>query len=776
MENNKAKKRRLITSALPYVNNVPHLGNLIQVLSADVYARFCRSRGYETLYVCGTDEYGTATETKAREQNMEPLELCTKYFILHRDIYQWFHISFDVFGRTSTSKQADIVQSIFTRLYKNGYVTTQTVRQFYSETAQMFLADRYIIGTCPKCDYEFARGDQCESCGSLLEPEQLVNPKSKLDNSSPVLKETTHLYIDLPKIFPMLKDWLATAMNDWSNNSVKMTEAWIRDGLKSRAITRDLKWGIPVPLEGFRNKVFYVWFDAPIGYISITATLTDDWQSWWNNPEEVELVQFIGKDNIPFHTVIFPSTLLGSGEKWTMLKQMSSSEYLNFEGGSFSKSRGIGVFGNDVMDINLSPDIWRFYLFYNRPESADFTFLWKDFQKTVNAELVNNLANLYNRTLSFQHKYFGRELEQTDSDEAASEKLWKEIQEKEDRITDLLEKTELRSAFRTIFELSDLGNKLFQSMEPWKLRTEDPEKTKWLLRNLIYLLRDIAILVEPFTPQMSHSMLSCLYPGEFEREVVSKSSNDGKNPQFYAKLYEKYNWSLLRMREGIRTLEEPQHLFSRLDDALIDRLSKKYSGKQDEQDTAQAGSAVAGGAAAAAQGAADKAAAAKAAAAIDTELFSKKVELRVAKIVTLCPHENADSLYVITLDDGTGTDRIVISGIRNFYKEGELEGRHVLLVANLKEATIRGVTSNGMLLGVEKDEDFELIFLDDIPVGTQVLPEHCSAAEQYAKTKIHAFQSFALEVRASVLVLGDSCMLAGKEKIKTKKIVDARVV
>ncbi|MDR1636602.1 MAG: methionine--tRNA ligase, partial [Treponema sp.] len=404
-------KRRLITSALPYVNNVPHLGNLIQVLSADAFARFCRLRGCETLYVCGTDEYGTATETRAAEEGVSPQELCDRYYAVHSEIYRWFGIGFDKFGRTSTPIQTEVTQDIFRKLDANGFIAEHTIEQLHCDSCGRFLADRYVLGSCPHCGYPGARGDQCESCGKLLDPTELKEPRCSSCGATPQLKSTKHLYIDLPRIKDRLEAWIerASGAGFWANNAVQMTQAWIRDGLRERAITRDLKWGIPVPRPGYEKKVFYVWFDAPIGYISITGNLgaetTKDWRAfvdyWWKSPEEVELFQFIGKDNIPFHTVVFPSSLLGSGDNWTMLHHMSSTEYLNYESGKFSKTRGVGVFGTDVMETGIGPDIWRFYIFYNRPERADSLFTWKDFQEKVNGELIGNLGNLVNRTLSF---------------------------------------------------------------------------------------------------------------------------------------------------------------------------------------------------------------------------------------------------------------------------------------------------------------------------------------------------------------------------------------
>ncbi|MDR1256427.1 MAG: methionine--tRNA ligase, partial [Spirochaetaceae bacterium] len=306
-------KRRLITSALPYVNNVPHLGNLIQVLSADAFARFCRLRGYETCYVCGTDEYGTATETRAAEEGIGPRELCDRYWAIHDDIYRWFNIAFDKFGRTSTPVHTEVAQEIFSRLDAAGYIIEKTVEQLYCPACRRFLADRYVRGICPHCGYDGARGDQCEACGKLLDPTELKEPKCSSCGTAPELKTTKHLYIDLPKMRGKLESWMneASARGKWAKNAVQMSQAWIRDGLRERAVTRDLKWGIPVPKAGFENKVFYVWFDAPIGYVSITGNLAQDrgldWKAfideWWKNPENVELFQFIGKDNIPFHTV-----------------------------------------------------------------------------------------------------------------------------------------------------------------------------------------------------------------------------------------------------------------------------------------------------------------------------------------------------------------------------------------------------------------------------------------------------------------------------------------
>lgn len=362
----------LITSALPYVNNVPHLGNIIGcVLSADVYARFCRSRGYNCVYVCGTDEYGTATETKALEEGLTCQEICDKYHAIHRGIYEWFDISFDKFGRTPSRAQTAIGHEMFAELHANGRLVEQTMEQLFSEPLQKFLADRYVVGTCPKCRYEDARGDQCDACGSLLNPTELINPKCKLSGTTPVVKQTKHIFLDLPALSADLQAYIdtASAKGGWSANCVQVTKAWMDQGLKVRCITRDLKWGTPVPLPGYEDKVFYVWFDAPIGYISITAGYCGEaWRAWWLPSEhfagadqvpEVEMVQFMGKDNVPFHTVIFPASQLGTGRPWTMMKSISVTEYLNYEDGKFSKSRGVGKLEIHFYLLNLNFFLWK---------------------------------------------------------------------------------------------------------------------------------------------------------------------------------------------------------------------------------------------------------------------------------------------------------------------------------------------------------------------------------------------------------------------------------
>ncbi len=687
------KKKRLVTSALPYVNNIPHLGNLTQVLSADVFARFCRSKGYETLYVCGTDEYGTATETRALQQGVTPRELCDHYHVIHRDIYNWFNINFDYFGRTSTEKQTEIVQHIFNKVDENGYIREGEIEQLYCPNCQRFLADRFVLGTCPHCHSENAKGDQCDNCSTLLEPTELIDPHCSVCGATPEVRKTKHLYIDLPKVLPMLEAWMneASVKGFWAKNAVQVTKSWIRDGLKERAITRDLKWGIPVPKKGYEDKVFYVWFDAPIGYISISAYAVEDWKRWWYSPEDTELFQFIGKDNIPFHTVIFPSSLLATGENWTMLHHMSSTEYLNYEGGKFSKSLGVGIFGNDVMDTGVPSDVWRFYMFYNRPEKSDVMFSWSDFQEKVNGELIGNLSNLVNRTLTFINRFYDGKLPEGELDS----ELIAQIIEKEKTIDGLLEKAGERDALRNIFFLSSIGNKAFQDGEPWRTRKEDPESAAKLLRTLVYLIRDLGILVEPYMPVTSKKILS------------------------FVKC-EDANWSDLGKFENINEIGNIELLFSKIEDEQIEDFRKRFNGKQSDRDNNKGDNKVEEN---------------KETLSV-AEDFAARVDLVVSKIVEVEKHPEGDKLYILKLDTGDeNDDRTIVSSIVPYYSAEELLNKNIVLVRNLKPAKFRGVKSRGMLLAATEkgDEDHstcEVLFADDFEVGTTLLPEGTSAPEE----------------------------------------------
>ena len=741
-------KRKLITSALPYVNNIPHLGNLIQVLSADVFARFCRLRGYTSLYVCGTDEYGTATETKALEEGKTPRELCDYYHAIHRDIYHWFNIAFDYFGRTSTPQQTEIVQGIFKDIDKSGFIKEHAIEQLYCAHCNRFLADRYVRGICPHCGYEDARGDQCENCGKLLEPTELKAPRCSTCGATPEPRSTKHLYIDLPGIVPQYEPWMqkASVEGQWSNNAVQMTKGWLRDGLQERAITRDLKWGIPVPKAGFEDKVFYVWFDAPIGYISITKCFTDltgsDWKNWWLEQNDIELFQFIGKDNIPFHTVIFPSSLIASGKDWVKLHHISSSEYLNYESGKFSKSKGIGVFGSDAKDSGIPADMWRFYIFYNRPEKNDALFTWKDFQERVNSELVGNLCNLINRTLTFVSRYYDGVIPQRDGMTSAredvravTEGLRAAAKYSIEKITALLEEAELRDAFHELFALSSVANKAFQDGEPWKNREADPEKAEALLFELCYLIKDLLILMHPYMPEYADAVASFL-----GIKIWSGNVFDWEHP-VQPRPENTLAWDNLLERRGLERVQKPAIIFKTLENDAIAAYRERYAGSQKER-AAQAGKQAAGKQAGGEQSGKkqqtagsknEKQKAKQEWADVPPEkLFTDYISLKTAKILSVEKHPDADKLFVETIDDGSEGGRVILSGLAPYFAPEELVGADIILAENLKPRKMRGIESKGMLLAshytdADGTERVELVGMPGAAAGTPVTLEGAEA-------------------------------------------------
>ncbi|MDR0375901.1 MAG: methionine--tRNA ligase, partial [Treponema sp.] len=727
-------------------------------------------RGYETLYICGTDEYGTATETRAAEEGVEPRELCDRYHAIHAGIYRWFDIDFDMFGRTSTPIQTEIVQNIFKKLDANGYVVERSIEQLHCETCGRFLADRYVRGVCPRCGYEGARGDQCEACGKLLDPTELKEPRCSTCGTTPVARKTSHLYIDLPKIKDMLETWIhgASEKGFWANNAIAMTHAWIRDGLKERAITRDLKWGIPAPKAGYENKVFYVWFDAPIGYISITGNLAKekglDWRKfvddWWKNPDDVELFQFIGKDNIPFHTVVFPSSLLGSGDKWTMLHHMSSTEYLNYETGKFSKSEGRGVFGTDVMETGVPADVWRFYIFYNRPETSDSLFTWKDFQEKVNGELIGNLGNFVNRTLAFVTRYYDGAIPEG----VENTEFWNTVRNYETSVAEKLERAELRDAFHIIFELSSYANKVFQEGEPWKKRVTDPAGAASLIRDLSFVARDLAVLIEPYMPHTAEKLAS------FFGLTIKKAESSGETAPT------SLSWEHVGKLSGIDRVVAPEVLFSKLENEVVARLSQAYAGTQKERRNSERGGEPAGKPGG--KPAKESLVEGKKGEEAVKHAFAE-LDIRVAEIVKIERHPKADRLYIETLDIA-GEERIIVSGLAPFYKEEELLNKRVIIVYNLKPAKLRGVESRGMLLAASvKDEEgreiVEVLDAGDAPAGARITLEGAEPLVAPAEITIDDFLATPIIVQDRAVMAEGKKLCAAGNPIATKVVINGAV-
>ncbi|CAL9110125.1 probable methionine--tRNA ligase [Musa acuminata AAA Group] len=730
------RRNILITSALPYVNNVPHLGNIIGcVLSADVFARYCRLRGYNTIYMCGTDEYGTATETKAMEENCSPKEICDKYHAIHRDVYEWFDISFDKFGRTSAPQQTEVCQAIFHKLLDNKWLSENTMQQLYCDTCQRFLADRLVEGTCPTldCNYDSARGDQCEKCGKLLNPTELKDPKCKVCHSAPRIRDTDHLFLELPLLREKLEEYINTmsVAGSWSQNAIQATNAWLKEGLRPRCITRDLKWGVPVPHEKYKDKVFYVWFDAPIGYISITACYTSEWEQWWKNPDNVELYQFMGKDNVPFHTVMFPSTLLGTGERWTMMKTISVTEYLNYESGKFSKSKGIGVFGNDAKDTKIPTEVWRYYLLTNRPEVSDTLFTWADLQAKLNTELLNNLGNFINRVLSFIAKPEGAGYGSIipDASNPQSQQLTKYLGEKVgklvDQYLDAMEKVKLKQGLKIAMSISSEGNAYLQESQFWKLYKEDPSSCAIVMKTSAGLVYLLACLLEPFMPSFSVEVLRQLnLPLEANISFCDENGQTDKA---------KRPWDFLPSGHHIG---KPEPLFKELKDEDVESFRVRFAGSQAERIVKAETDAnkvaeqlkatkITGNA----KKQQNKPSGNTKAKSAETEISVSKLDVRVGLIKKVQKHPDADSLYVEEIDVGEESPRTVVSGLVKYIPLEEMQNRKVCVLCNLKPVTMRGIKSHAMVLAASNDDHTKVELVDppsSAAVGERVTFPGCS--------------------------------------------------
>ena len=588
-----SKENILVTSALPYVNNVPHLGNIIGcVLSADVFARFMRLMGKNTLYICGTDEYGTATETKALEKKCTPKELCDEFHEIHKKIYDWFDIDFDIFGRTSEPLHTVITQEIFLELQKNNCIEKKEIEQFRCNKCNLTLSDRFVYGTCyhGDCGYDQARGDQCDKCGKLCNALELINPKCKMCNSTPERFKSFHYFLNLPNVEGDLRKWIEKTSKEgnWTQNSIAITTGFVNEGIKERCITRDLKWGIPVPGDDpdMKNKVFYVWFDAPIGYISITGCLVgDNWKKWWQNPDHVKLYQFMGKDNVTFHTVIFPSTLIGSKQNWTLLHHLSTTEYLNYEKTKFSKSKGIGVFGNDAESTGLPPEVWRYYLLANRPETSDTDFKWDDFIARNNNELLANLGNLVNRILSFTEKNFKGKIPPFHAEklEEIDKKFLSDVLNKFKEYIKVMKEAGIKDGVKIFMEISSLGNGYLQVSQPWTLiKKKDPkydlEKAESIFFILNAFLRLLGALAEPFMPSFSaklYEIMNIKYEGDALKilgiidEFLEKNPND--------------EIGFLTMTNSIKegqSINNPKPLFREISQQEIENFKERFKGKQ----------------------------------------------------------------------------------------------------------------------------------------------------------------------------------------------------
>ena len=505
----------LITSALPYVNGVPHLGHLVGcLLPSDVYARYMRMMGHEVLYVCGTDEHGTPSEVGAAKEGMDVADYCLKYHNRHKEAYDAFNLSFDYFGRTSSEQNREITYHIFEQLDKNGLIEEESIKQIFSIDDNRFLHDRYVTGTCPHCGYDKARGDQCENCTKVLDPTELINPRSTISGSTNLeVRETKHLFLNLPKLEKQLAEWVKSKEPFWPDVAYSIAQKWLKEGLRPRCITRDLKWGFPVPKKGFEDKVFYVWFDAPIGYLGITKQWADEkpgernWKDWWLDAKDVYYVQFMGKDNVPFHSISFPATLLGTGENWTKVDYLKGMSYLTFEGGKFSKSEQRGVFAEDAVK-EFPADYWRYWLISNAPEASDSSFTFDLFAGVVNKDLNGVLGNFVSRVMKMTASKIGAEVPAGGEMTEVEEKLIADLQEKADNYCKYMEGLEFKKAMNELRAIWVDGNNYISVTEPWTVIKTDPARAAAILRVCLNLIRIYALLSAPVMPETSAKILA----------------------------------------------------------------------------------------------------------------------------------------------------------------------------------------------------------------------------------------------------------------------------
>lgn len=503
-----------ITSALPYVNNVPHLGNIIgSTLSGDIYARYLRTLGKEVIYLCGTDEYGSTTTIRAMQEKIGCKELCEKYNELHKEIYDWFNISFDVWGKTSTESQTEITHEIFNGLYENNYIEEKTINMMYCSTCNLFLADRYIKGICyhPECKdlNSISNGDQCDNCQRLVDVDLLIKPFCSVCKETPIKKDTKHLFLKLDLLGNKIREHLENPENNFSSQVYSIANSWLEKGLTGRCITRDLSWGTPVPLKDFENKVFYVWFDAPIGYYSILAEKKQDWREWLHGTEWVATQ---AKDNVPFHTIVFPGSILGSGINLPLPNKICCANYLMYEGQKFSKSNKIGIFGDEVIKISnelgINEDYWRFYLIKIRPENNDSSFTLSDFVQTIQSDLINNIGNFINRSFVLAKKYFAGKVSGNYSSVNLPEFM--------NRYNSTMEKFKFQKALKICLEISAHGNKFLQDNKPWE-KKETAEPT---IFHSLLICQFLMQLLEPFIPASSQKIMSQIQISHTEEKVV----------------------------------------------------------------------------------------------------------------------------------------------------------------------------------------------------------------------------------------------------------------
>lgn len=677
----KTFNRTLVTAALPYANGGVHIGHLAGVyVPADIYVRYLRLKKRDVLFVCGSDEHGVPVTIRARKEGCTPQQVVDRYNKIIKDSFEGFGISFDIFGRTTSEVHKQTASDFFRKLYDKGEFVEQESEQYYDEEAHTFLADRYITGECPHCHAEGAYGDQCEKCGTALSPTELINPRSTVSGSKPVLRKTKHWYLPLDKHQQWLEPWITEDHKEWRSNVMGQCKSWFDMGLKPRAVSRDLDWGIPVPVEGAEGKVLYVWFDAPIGYISNTKELLpNDWEKWWKS-DDTRLIHFIGKDNIVFHCIVFPAMLKAEGS-YILPDNVPANEFLNLEDDKISTSRNWAVWLDEyLVDFPGKQDVLRYVLTANAPETKDNNFTWKDFQARNNNELVAVYGNFVNRALQLTKKYYEGVVpaagELTDYDRQTIE----EFQGVKAEVERLIENFRFRDAQKEAMNLARIGNKYLADSEPWKVVKTDPERVKTILNLSLQLVANLAIAFEPFLPFSSEKLRGMLHIEEAQWDRLGATD----------------------LLPAGHVLGEPVLLFEKIEDSVVDAQVQKLL------DTKKA----------------NEAAAFKPADIKENVSFEdfEKLDIRVGHIKDCQKVKKSKKLLQFTIDDGTGTDRTILSGIAAYYEPEQLIGKDVLFVANFASRKMMGIESQGMILSaVNFDGSLNVTsVLGDVKPGSQV--------------------------------------------------------
>ena len=673
-------KRTTVTSALPYANGPVHIGHLAGVyVPADIYVRYLRLKKEDVLFIGGSDEHGVPITIRAKKEGVTPQDVVDRYHKLIKDSFEEFGISFDVYGRTTSQVHRETASAFFRTLYDKGGFVEKTSMQYYDEEAHTFLADRYITGECPHCHAQGAYGDQCEKCGTALSPTELINPKSAISGSQPVMRETKHWYLPLDKHEAWLRQWILEEHKEWRNNVYGQCKSWLDMGLQPRAVSRDLDWGIPVPVEGAEGKVLYVWFDAPIGYISNTKELLPDtWEKWWKDPE-TRLVHFIGKDNIVFHCIVFPAMLKAEGS-YILPDNVPANEFLNLEGDKISTSRNWAVWLHEYLrDFPGKQDVLRYVLTANAPETKDNDFTWKDFQARNNNELVAVYGNFINRALQLTQKYYAGVVPACGVLTAYDRQTLEEFKDVKGKVEELLDAFKFREAQKEAMNLARIGNKYIADCEPWKVVKTDPERVKTIIYISLQLTANLAIAFEPFLPFSSKRLRGMLNMDTFEWDRLG--STDLLQPG--------------------HQLAQPGLLFEKIEDEVIEAQIRKLLDTKKE----------------------NEAAGYKAKPVREAVAFEdfQKLDIRVGTVLECTKVPKADKLLCFKIADGL-ENRTIVSGIAKYYKPEELVGKQVCFIANLPPRKLKGIESQGMILSaLNCDDTLSVVTVDrEVKPGSEV--------------------------------------------------------